>query len=71
MDNYIVPIRRFGKATHIVVCITPDLENLEWLEYIALDSVDNLTDYSTEFMKEIIFCNEADWHRLNTKNLNQ
>ena len=68
MDNYIVPIRRFGKATHVVLGIIADLNEPEVVHYLPLESECSLTNFDTEFMKEIIYCDESDWHRLVEQN---
>ena len=67
MENYIVPIRRFGKATHVVVGMIADLNEPEVVYYLPLESECSLPNFDTEFMKEIIYCSEFDWYRLKLK----
>lgn len=67
MENYIVPIRRFGKATHVVVGMIADLNEPEVVHYLPLESECSLPNFDTEFMKEIIYCSEFDWYRLKLK----
>ena len=67
MDNYLVPVRRFGEATHVVVGMIADLNEPEVVHYLPLESEYSLTNFDTEFMKEIIYCSEFDWYRLKLK----
>ena len=70
VGSKIVPVRNFGKATHLVVCIIndlycPEIDSVDdQVVYIPLDSESNLTDYPERFIEEIIFCSESDWSRL-------
>ena len=67
MDNYIVPVKRVGDATHVVVGMIADLNEPEVVHYIPLESEYSLSNFDTEFMKEIIYCSEFDWYRLKLK----
>jgi len=64
VGSEIVPVRNFGRATHPVVGIIPDLDYPLEVSYIPLDSRSDVKNYPEEFIDEIIFCSESDWLRL-------
>ena len=64
VGSEIVPVRNFGKATHLVVGLIPDLYYPLEVVYFPLDSESDLENHPVEFIDEIIFCSESDWLRL-------
>ena len=64
VGSKIVPVRNFGRASHLVVGLIPDLHYPLEVSYIPLDSRSDVKNYPEEFIDEIIFCSESDWLRL-------
>ena len=66
IGSKIVPVRNFGKATHVVVGLK-ELINDDSIDYVALDSREDLRHKvvvsGAEYITEVIFCNEEDWWR--------
>lgn len=67
VGSEIVPVRNFGKATHLVVGLKSKEIIDDIVEYVALDSENDLRNpivvSNAEYIDEVIFCSEKDWWR--------